>query len=239
MRTNASTALVWTTLGLIFALSQWHCFAAEFHKTYFNFEGRAVAYDLSDSGTDKPVILVLHGASGPDISVYREQARFFSEKGFTTILLHYFDATKSSTATSENYRTWARLVDALVRQIARDSTANPRKIFLVGFSLGASVALAAGSQDVPVSAIAEWYGSLPDDFFYTMKGMPPLLILHGQQDGNIPVSNAQQLIRLCGVKHLECESHIYPDQGHGFGGQALSDADARTIQFLSKYASAP
>jgi dienelactone hydrolase len=86
----------------------------------------------------------------------------------------------------------------------------------MGFSLGASVALSSGSQVIPVDAIAEWYGSLPDVFFFKLKGMPPLLILHGQRDDNIPVVNAQQIIQLCSMKRFTCESHIYPDQGHGF-----------------------
>ena len=63
-----------------------------------------------------------------------------------------------------------------------------------------------------VSAVAEWYGSLPDEFFYQLKGMPPLLILHGQHDDNIPVSNAQQLIQLCRMKNFPCESDIYPNR---------------------------
>lgn len=96
------------------------------------------------------------------------------------------------------------------------------------------MALGAGSQGIPVSAIADWYGSLPDEFFYHFQGMPPLLILHGEEDTNIPVINAQQLIKLCGLKQLTCENHIYPDQGHGFTGKALEDADRRTTDFFSR-----
>ncbi len=102
----------------------------------------------------------------------------------------------------------------------------------MGYSLGASIALAAGSQAAPVDAIVEWYGSLPDSFFHKLKGMPPLLILHGQEDTNIPAVNAVQLIRLCALAKFSCESHIYPGQAHGFAGPDLADADLRTIAFL-------
>lgn len=238
MRRNAWTTAALATLTLVSASLPGPCNAAEIHTAKLSFEGRSVTYNTLDTGENKPVIILLHGASGPGSSYYQDQARIFAVKGFTTIVLHYFDATKTSQATTENYRAWARVVEEMVKQAAGAAGANPRKVFLVGYSLGASVALAAGSQGAPVAAIAEWYGSLPDDFFYTMKGMPPLLILHGQQDTNIPVANAQQLIQLCGMKKLECESHIYPDQNHGFMGQALGDADDRTIQFLSKHARA-
>jgi dienelactone hydrolase len=120
------------------------------------------------------------------------------------------------------------------RMKASDSAAN-RQVVLVGYSLGASVALSVGSQNPSLTAIAEWYGSLPDQFFYTFRGMPPLLILHGKQDDNIPVANAQQLIQLCAMKQLTCESHLYPDQGHGFDPKALEDADARTLAFLARF----
>jgi len=101
--------------------------------------------------------------------------------------------------------------------------------------LGASIALAAGSQGLPVSAIAEWYGSLPDSFFNRFDGMPPLLILHGALDSNIPVVNGKQMIRLCEMKELICANHIYPDQGHGFEGVALRDAEERTLFFLREH----
>ena len=227
-----------TVLFFLFGILQEDGLAAELRTARISFEGRSVEYEISEAGPSRPVIVLLHGASGPHSPLYWQQAQFFAGKGYTTILPHYFDAARTSEATTENYKTWARLVDAFVKQATAESSAGPGKVFLVGYSLGASVALAAGSQGVPVAAIAEWYGSLPDDFFYAMKGMPPLLILHGKQDSNIPVGNARQLVQLCGMKHLECESHIYPDQGHGFSGKALGDADDRTAKFLSKFAAA-
>ncbi len=64
--------------------------------------------------------------------------------------------------------------------------------------------------------------------------MPPLLILHGMEDTNIPVINAQQLQRLCVMDKLECESHLYPDEGHGFSEAAFADANRRTLEFLKR-----
>jgi dienelactone hydrolase len=135
---------------------------------------------------------------------------------------------------SQNYAVWAKAVDDLVHECQNSPKWSNRKIALMGFSLGASVALAAGSQGVTVGAIADWYGSLPDDFFHNMKGMPPLLILHGQRDVTIPIVNAQQLVRLCGLERFTCESHFYPDQGHGFMAGAIEDADSRTVDFFSR-----
>jgi len=198
----------------------------------FKTDNRSISYEVFEGTAEDPVLILLHGASGPD--VYRSQAKFFNAKGYTVLLLHYLDATGSSTPSSQNYKSWVKTVQGLVRQCENDSKWSKRKIALIGYSLGASVALGAGSQRTPVSAIAEWYGSLPDEFFYHFQGMPPLLILHGAQDTNIPVINAQQLIKLCGLKQLTCENHIYPNQGHGFTGKDLDDAESRTADFLSR-----
>jgi carboxymethylenebutenolidase len=195
---------------------------------------KQVAYEVFKEASDGPVLIMLHGASGPEIPLYRQQADFFASKGYTVLLLHYFDATGSSAPSDKNYALWARAVSDLVRECRSNSQWSGRKIALLGFSLGASVALAAGSQRVPVNAIADWYGSLPDAFFEQRKGMPPLLILHGNQDQIIPMINAQQLIRLCEMEHHACESHFYADQGHGFTDTALKDADNRTLDFFSR-----
>ena len=49
----------------------------------------------------------------------------------------------------------------------------------------------------------EWYGSLPDDFFYQMKTMPPLLhSCTGSRSTNIAIVNGQQLVKLCEMKKL-------------------------------------
>lgn len=108
-------------------------------------------------------------------------------------------------------------------------------IGLLGYSLGASIALAAGSQDANVAAIVEWYGSLRDEFLPGLRRLPPLLILHGANDNIIPVMNAHQLEKLCAMRGFACSSHIYNDQGHGFSNSALVDADERTLNFLKKY----
>jgi dienelactone hydrolase len=197
-----------------------------------------VTYQIFGAETGKPTLILLHGASGPGGDLYQDQARYFAAHGYRVLMPHYFDATRTTTPSDENYRLWADAVLTLIR-IAKESDT---PVVLVGYSLGASVGLAVGSQANPaggqtnsVAAIAEWYGSLPDEFFYRLQGMPPLLILHGEQDANIPVVNARQLIKLCELRKLTCESHLYPDQAHGFDTAVLKDADARTLAFLSRF----
>jgi dienelactone hydrolase len=195
---------------------------------------KSVRYEVYGQESSGPLLILLHGSSGPDSRFYREQAAYFAGNGYTVLMPHYFDASGSSTANDENYLEWVRTLNDLIRECQKSTSWSSRRIAVIGFSLGASVALAAVSQGAQVSAIADWYGSLPDEFFEKLKGMPPLLILHGKQDGIIPMINAQQLVRLCGIAKFTCESHFYADQKHGFMGSALKDADRRTLDFFSR-----
>ncbi|WP_109487774.1 dienelactone hydrolase family protein [Occallatibacter savannae] len=225
-QTFVAAALMVPTVSVLAATPQ---------TAHFTSGERQIAYDVYGSQSSGPLIIMLHGVGGPDAPLYRQLADDLSTKNnYTVLFLHYFDATDTFRASPQNHAAWEKVVADLVDECRRSPQWSNRKIGILGFSLGASVALAAGSQMLPVSAVAEWYGSLPDAFFYQIKGMPPLLILHGQHDDNIPVSNAQQLVQLCRMKNFTCESHIYPNQGHGFLPPDFDDAVKRTLDFFSR-----
>jgi dienelactone hydrolase len=175
-----------------------------------------------------PLMILLHGVNGPS-AFYREQASFFAGHGYRVVLPHYLEAGKGQAATDGNSEAWT----AAVRHTIDTFQAGQRSpTVIVGFSLGASVALALGSEGNGPDGIAEFYGSLPDRYYRDLKGMPPLLILHGGQDQNIPVYNALQLSQLCVQAGLNCDMHIYSTEGHGFTPEALRDADQRVLQFF-------
>jgi carboxymethylenebutenolidase len=223
----------WLLLAIVILLFPVTVLAESIQVARFTSEERQVSYEIVGLESSGPLIIMLHGASGPGVPLYRGLAQYFATKNYTVLFLHYFDAADTFRASDQNYVAWEKAVSDLVGECRKNPKWSNRKIALLGFSLGASVALAAGSQAIPVNAVAEWYGSLPDEFFFKLKGMPPLLILHGQHDDNIPVANAQQIMQLCRMKSFTCGSHIYPDQGHGFKPPAYDDAVKRTLDFFS------
>lgn len=131
-----------------------------------------------------------------------------------------------------NYRRWAQAVEDIVADLRSRPIPRNRKIALVGQDLGASVALLAASHKIGVDAMAEWSGLLPNQFFPKLQTLPPLLILHGEQDEQVPVVNARQLVRLCELKDFTCEAGIYPGEGHVFSSRALDSANQRALTFF-------
>lgn len=190
---------------------------------------KAVSVEQFGSNASQPLMILLHGVNGPS-AFYREQASFFAGHGYRVVLPHYLEAGKGDAATDGNYEAWTAAVRNTMERFQNN---HHSATVIVGYSLGASVALALGSEGEGPDGIAEFYGSLPDKYFRDLKGMPPLLILHGGQDTNIPVYNALQLSQLCEQAGLKCEKHIYPAEGHGFTADAQRDADQRVLQFFA------
>jgi predicted esterase len=82
----------------------------------------------------------------------------------------------------------------------------PSRTVLIGYSLGASVALAASAGESQLAGIVVWSGSLPDTYVRLFHKIPPLLILHGARDG-------------------VCKLSIYNAEGHAFSGKGITQAD--------------
>ena len=120
-------------------------------------------------------------------------------------------------------------IDAFLdAELARRKLA-PSALALVGFSQGTMMALHAGlRRAVPVAAIVGYSGIFvlpenvpPDSVSGEIKGRPPVLLVHGDQDELIPVQAL--LLGAQGLAALEVpvEWHISPGVGHGIDQEGL------------------
>jgi dienelactone hydrolase len=221
---------------VIFALV---CLAASLHaqtpaveyETFVS-QGRPVSCAVYGSHEAAATIIFLRGASPSDVSLGRQEARFFAEHGFRVWLPDYLSATPTADATTANYRRWAQVVQDIVADLRSRPLFRNKKIGLAGQAQGASVALIAGTQRLEVEAIAEWSGLLPNQFFSQVQSLPPLLILHGELDKQVPVVNARQLVRLCELRDFTCELQLYAGEGHVFGPHVTDSANQRALAFF-------
>jgi carboxymethylenebutenolidase len=124
-----------------------------------------------------------------------------------------------------------------ISYIEQHPQVDAKSMGLLGFSLGAYLALSVASVDPRVKAVVEFFGGLPKEMRLFMRRLCPVLILHGEADLTVPVQEAYDLQNLLEKKGIPYEIKIYPSAGHGFEKDVWRDAGLRSLQFLQKYLS--
>ena len=89
------------------------------------------------------------------------------------------------------------------------------------------------------------YGSLENDREFLEQASPlthiqnvraPLMVLHGANDPRVPLSEAEQLAAAVRSRGVECEMHVYDDEGHGLSKMRNRlDAYPRVLEFLNRH----
>jgi len=185
-----------------------------------------------------PAVILIHGSGGPmhGVDPFAGQAAHF---GVHVFALHYFERTGHSWVASsqieQHFLVWLETLKDAVSFVASQPGVDAERIGLLGFSLGAYLALALATRDSRIAAVAELFGGLPEQFTAGAGNLPPVLILHGEQDTTVPVEQAHELERILQRHKIPYRIKIYPDQGHVFRGLAQLDAMGLVAQFFRTY----
>ncbi len=199
--------------------------------------GRAMTVERFEPDAEGPfpAVLLLHGADGLRYRgpVYRTTARHLAGRGLRVLVPHYFERTgtpgHASAARPLDFLGWMEAVTDTI------GTAGPGPVGLVGFSLGAYLALAVAGRDERVAAVVDVCGGLPALIAGGFTRMPPVLILHGGADTVVPPREARTLESWLRERGTPCEVVIYPGEGHSLSEAAADDALRRTTAFLMKH----
>jgi carboxymethylenebutenolidase len=186
-----------------------------------------------------PAIIVLHGHGGAGEnkrSSSHELARRLAQVGYVALVPHYFGSLKpdpkNGQKNARSFAAWTRTVSDSISFATRRPDVDPKRIGLLGSSLGSWVSLSVAARDRRVSAVVENFGGLPEWEDLNLGRLPPVLILHGDADRNVRVQEAYKLdhvLQEWGVSH---EMHIYAGAGHGFRGAEREDSIKRTLDFF-------
>ena len=208
----------------------------------FESGGRAIRLDCyapENDGQRFPAIIGLHGSGGgyPLVIV---PGRVLAAQGFAVYVLHYFNRTDTSWVSDRatilrHGPAWVKTVWDSVSFVGQQPHVNPERIGLLGFSLGAYLSLASASIDPRIKAVVDFFGGFPKEMKLFMRRFCPVLILHGEADDTVPVSEAHYIAQLAEKKNVPYELQIYPGAGHGFAPEIMADASQRTLNFLRKY----
>lgn len=186
----------------------------------------------------RPAVLLVHGSGGPlhGIDPFARQA---AGMGVHVFVVHYFDRTGhtwvSPSVIRDFFVLWLETLRDAINFIVSQPGIDLKRIGLLGFSLGGFLSLALATQEPRITAVAELFGGLPENFMQYANKLPPVLILHGGRDPIVPVAEAEKLEIVLKQHQLPYEMKIYPDQGHHFTGLAQLDALRRVVAFFRHY----
>ena len=194
------------------------------------------------NGRRFPAVIGLHGSGGGHASM-SDPAGLLAEQGFAVYVLHYFDGTGTTQIDGLqtiflHFPAWMKTLWDAVSFVARQPQVDSERIGLLGFSLGAYLALSASAIDSRIQAVVEFFGGMPKEMKLFTRRLCPVLILHGAQDKTVPVQEAYHLQQILEKKQIPYEMKIYPEAGHGFSGEIWRDAGLRTLAFLEKHLAA-
>jgi carboxymethylenebutenolidase len=211
---------------------------------------------MTPDGPDPhPAILVLHTSGGlrqADIAY----AEALTKEGYVTLVPAFLQAyginatMRRETFTTDVEPIYADLAAAL-DMLVHDPHVAGQKVGAVGFSNGAYFAMwlaASGKVQAGVSYYGALTGAATDKDLSRFKGVfnkgsSPVLILHGTDDGTVPVAAARNLGAIVAGAGSPVEVHLYDGAGHQFDRMqgssqdiaAAADAWQRSIAFLAKY----
>jgi dienelactone hydrolase len=209
----------------------------------FESGGQTIACDAfvpgARNGERFPAVIGLHGSAGGHATM-ADPAVLLAAQGFAVYVVHYFDRTGTTGVADKqtavrNFPAWGKTVWDSISHVAGRPEVDAGRIGLLGFSLGAYLALSVAAVDARVKAVVEFFGGMPREMKFFIRRLCPTLILHGESDPTVPVAEAYHLQQLLEKRATPYEMQIYPGAGHEFNGEVWQDAKLRTLSFLQKY----
>jgi carboxymethylenebutenolidase len=188
-----------------------------------------------------PAVIILHGAAGFD-QRYAGLARFLADSGFVTLALDYYaEVGPSPISSEEKLKKWPGYQLAIrnaVKYLSSLKNVSEQRIGLVGFSRGAFLAVSVAASIPSVKAVVDFFGGGgggTEPLEKEVQGLPPLLILHGENDRIVPLRFAHDLEDAVKRARGKVELQVYTNEGHGLSQATLPDAFRKMVKFLNLY----
>jgi carboxymethylenebutenolidase len=207
-------------------------------KTY-----RITVYPSPSNGSRYPIIILVHGNFGL-VSPYGDQIQNFAkdlaDRGYLTAVPQYYqDDEPQPTDTDPKDQI---LTDA-ISAVTNRPEADPNRIGLIGFSLGAATAMTfiASNPSGKVKVLADFFGFITPTIQGKVANFPPTTIFHNKHDKIVEIQNSKNLSNLLSSAKIEQQFIEYDEQwlegNHAFEPNGPSDIDSRskTIDWLTKY----
>ena len=205
--------------------------------------GRPSAYLAETGDRAHAQVVILPDARGLH-NFYKELAVRFADVGMRAVTFDYFARTAESDDRNEPFDYWAHIqqmtpatfgldLDAAIAAI-RKGVGQELPTFTVGFCMGGSLSLWAGTRDYDLSGAISFYASLSRNFGAVTPALEwaerikcPVLAMFGGADANIPQSEIDQFELKLTEASIPHEIIVYPGAPHSFFDRKAAEfADA-------------
>ncbi len=187
-----------------------------------------------------PAVILLHG-SNPRLGEqhYFDMAEDLARGGYVCLFVRYYDRGRRGRGSRAD---WMRTIGDALSFASTLPDVDSSRMALLGYSLGAFLALNYAPTDPRVHAVVAYYGGIsPGDMPEAQERMPPTLLFHGTNDRTVPVRRSIEAFEQLRLTAKPVDVVIYPKVGHGFtlhtrGGwdeEVGEDSWERTVAFLN------
>jgi len=200
-------------------------------------------YLPGNSGCAAPAVVLLHGIDGGSRyeGEYEQIGKGLAAKGYAAFIVYYFEGLPTvprpgpydrSLAHPEAFASWVNTAKAGVSYAQSFPGINPARVAIMGMSLGGFVGTSAAANNPQVRALVVLSGGMPDMYAKNARQMPPTLIVHGQQDRDVPVWEAYKLHDMMARRGLWNDLDIMPCEAHLPYRNSRDAVAARVLRFF-------
>lgn len=207
--------------------------AKPFEKFTYNTAGTVLPYRLlspqkTKGGTKYPLIIALHNSSrlGTDNENQLEPltrtwlTAAIRAKFPAFVLAPQFEIRPTQYAFNEAYQVMTatpqknlQALLQLIAEIAKNPQIDPKRIYLIGYSMGGSTAQHLLSQKPELFAAAIAVAGVPDFSNLANIKNKPIWLIHGKQDDENPFSGSEKLFELL-KENTKARFTIYENLNH-------------------------
>lgn len=184
-----------------------------------------VRYFLPKADCPSPAVIILHGIDGGARydAQYAEIGKGLAAQGYAAFIVYYFEGAPGTVRPHPDDRglpdpkaffPWVQAVSGAITYVQSFSCVDPSRVGVMGLSLGGYVASSVASADPRVKAAVVLSGGMPDIYANNLQRMPPTLIVHGDQDPDVPVWEALKLHDRMARRGMWHDLEILPCEGH-------------------------
>jgi carboxymethylenebutenolidase len=153
------------------------------------------------------------------------------------------DAQKLVMMMWDNVERVLKEVESSLEYLRRNAGVSPKKLGIMGFCMGGTVAFKMACRYPHLGAVSPWYGGRIDPNAEDLSMInAPIMAIYGELDAGIPLDRVAQLEKAVKDAGKEISVHVYKGAGHAFlnnthgsyHDEAAKDAWDKAVSFLKQ-----